>query len=64
MGDVEDVSRRKQLAIVAMNKLNNIWIRKDKIKQTLNVKLYKSLVKPILLYNSGTWGLTKKEEES
>ena len=64
LGDVEDVSRRKQLAIVAMNKLSNIWIRKDKIKQTLKVKLYKSLVKPILLYNSGTWGLTKKEEES
>ena len=50
--------------IVAINKLNNIWVRKDKIKQTLKVKLYKSLVKPIILYNSGTWGLTKKEEES
>ena len=36
------MSRRKELAIVAMNKLSNVWIRKDKIKQTLKVKLYKS----------------------
>ena len=47
--------------IVAMNKLNNIWVRNNKRKQTLKVKLYKSLVKPIILYNSGTWGLTKKK---
>ena len=60
LGDAEDVSRRKQLSIFALNNLNNIWIKKDKIKQALRVKLYKSLVKPILVHNSGTWGLTKK----
>ena len=36
---------------------------KEIIKQTLKVKLYKSLVKSILFYNSATWGLKKKEEE-
>ena len=43
--------------------MNNIWIRKDKIKQTLRLKLYKSIVKPILTYSSGTWSQTKKEED-
>ena len=63
LGDIEDVCRRKQLSIAALNKLQSIWIRKEKIKQALKIKLYKSLVKPVLVYNSGTWGLTRKEEE-
>ena len=56
-------ARRKQLSIAALYKLNDVWIRKDKIRQELRIKLYKSLIKPILLYNCGTWGLTKSEEE-
>ena len=64
IGDSEDLSRRKQLSIVSLNNLNNIWIRKDHIKQSLRIELYKSLIKPILTYNSGTWGLTKKEEDN
>ena len=63
LGDIEDVCRRKQLSIAALNKLQSIWIRKEKIKQALKIKLYKSLVKPVLVYNLGTWGLTRKEEE-
>ena len=62
-GFTEDTNRRKQLATAALNKMNNIWIRKDKIKQRLRLKLYKSIINPILLYNSGTWSPTKKEEE-
>ena len=63
LGVTEDINRRKQLATAALNKMNNIWIRKDKIKQGLRLKLYKAIIKPILLYNSGTWNPTKKEEE-
>ena len=63
LGDNEDVCRKKQLSTVALNKLQNVWTRKDKIKQALKIKLYKSLVKPVLVYNSGTWRLTRKEEE-
>ena len=62
IGVSEDVKRRKQLATAALIKLNHLWLRKDKIKQSLRLKLYKSLIKPILIYNSGTWSLTKKEE--
>ena len=63
LGDKEDVERRKRLSIVALNKLTNVWIRKDKIKTTTKVRLYKTLVKSVLIYNSGTWALTKAEEE-
>ena len=54
--DVKEIRQGKSI------KMNTIWIRKDKIKQTLRVKLYKAIVKPILLYNSGTWSPTRKEE--
>ena len=64
IGDAEDVTRRKSLSTVALNKLNNIWIRKDKIKQSTRIKLYNSLTKSILTYNCGIWGLTKSQEEA
>ena len=41
----------------------NIWITKDKIKQIQILKIYESIIMPILLYDSGTWSPTKKEEE-
>ena len=61
--DNKDVERRKQLANVALNKLNNVWIKGNKLKTSTKIKLYKSLVKSILLYNCGTWALTLTEEE-
>ena len=63
LGDSEDIVRRKQLAIVAFGNLNNIWIRKDKVRENLRIKLYNALVKPVLLYNCSTWGLTKVDEQ-
>ena len=64
LGDVEDIARRKQLSIVSLSDMNNVWIRNDHIKQELKLKLYQSLVKPVLTYNSGTWGLTKTQENN
>jgi len=61
LGDTEDIQRRKQLSIASMNRLNNIWFRKDHISEQLRLKLYRTLVKPVLLYNSSTWGMTQKE---
>ena len=61
--DDKDVGRRKQLATVALYKLNNVWIKGNKLKTSTKIKLYKSLVKSILLYNCGTWALTLTEEE-
>ena len=63
IGDTEDVQRRKLLASIALNKLKNIWIRNDRIKTKTKIKLYKSLVKSVLIYNCGTWALTRAEED-
>ena len=63
IGDEEDVTRRKSLSTVALNRLHTIWIRKDKIKQATRIKL-NSLTRSILTYNCGTWGLTKTQKES
>ena len=63
IGDDKDVERRKILSIAALSKLNAIWLRQDKIKLEIRLKLYKSLIKSILLYNCGTWGLTQNQEE-
>ena len=63
LGDQEDIKRRKHLATVAMSKLNKIWYSKGAIKLTTRLKLYKALVKSVLTYNCGTWGLTKKDEQ-
>ena len=64
LGDTEDVIRRKQLASAAMTKINKVWIRGRKIHIKKRLKMYNTLVKPILTYNSCTWGLTKNERES
>ena len=61
LGDTADIQRRKQLSIASMNRLNLIWIRKDHISEKLRLKLYRTLVKPVLMYNRSTWGLTQKE---
>ena len=63
LGDSEDIKRRKALSTVALNKLFNVWLRKDKIKLKTRIRLYKTLVKSVLLYNCGTWGITQAEED-
>ena len=62
LGDREDIARRKQLSTVSLRKLNSLWIRK-KAKVERRVKLYNSLVRSILLYNCGTWGMSKSDED-
>ena len=53
----------ERLATVALYKLNNVWIKGNKLKTSTKIKLCKSPVKSILLYNCGTWALTVTEEE-
>ena len=64
LGDQEDILRRKTLATAAMNKMDKVWVRNRNISIKKRLKLYNVLVKPILMYNSSTWGLTKKDMES
>lgn len=53
----EDMLRRKQLSTTAFHNLNNTWIRKIRIREHVLIKLCKTIVKPVLLYKSQTWGL-------
>ena len=64
LGLQEDLTNRKILATTSLQKLNNLWFEKTKISSALKVKVYKAIVKSILLYNCGTWGMTKTDEES
>ena len=64
LGDSEDMKERKRLASAALNDMSKIWLRGKKISLKKRVQLYNSLVKPILLYNCGTWGITKAEEKN
>ena len=61
LGEAEDVARRKQLANVAFRKLSTVWFRRSRISLPLRLRLYESFVVPVLIYNMGTWGLTKTE---
>ena len=59
-----DVTRRKALAAAAHKDMFKIWVRNEKISEHRLIRIYRALVEPILLYNCGSWALTKKEEES
>ena len=61
MGDAEDVTRRKQLAAVAFQRLWSLWVRKRHICEGLRLRLYNAFIVPVLTYNMGTWGLTPTE---
>ena len=43
-------------------KLQNVWVRGDKLKKKTKLKLYRALVKSVLTYNCSTWALTQAEE--
>ena len=55
LGCYEDMNRR------IFNTIKKIWYHR-KIRINKKLRLYKSTVKPILLYNSETYGLTKKDQ--
>ena len=40
-----------------------VWFRRSRISLPLRLRLYDSFVVPVLIYNMGTWGLTKAELE-
>ena len=62
LGDFEDMKRREQLSNNAMALVKRIW-KQSKVGIKRKVKIYKTLVKSVLTYNFGTWGLTKGETE-
>ena len=58
----EDIQRRKELATIAFAKNDVIWKKTWKTKVTTRIKLYETLVKRVLLYNCGTWGVSKDDQ--
>ena len=62
LGDREDIQRRKELATIARAKNDTIWKKNWKVKLATRIQLYKTLVKSVLLYNCGTWGVSKDDE--
>ena len=61
LGDVEDVTRRKQLAAVAFHRLWSVWVRKRNISDGLRLRLYNAFIVLVLTCNMGTCGLTPTE---
>jgi len=62
LGDREDMTNRKNLATVALNKLKSIWTR-SQVRLEKRLMMYRTLVKTILLYNSETWAMGLADEE-
>ena len=58
LGTEKDLERRKHLALLAMNKLNNIW-RSNKVGNGRKIRLFQCYVQSVLLYNCATWGACK-----
>ena len=58
--DDEDVERRMQLATVQFRALEKLWSRASFIKLKTRLHTYNALVKSVLIYNAGTWGLRKE----
>ena len=57
-----DFKTRKSLAWKACNKLNKIW--SSNLANNLRIKIFRTLVEPILLYGSETWTMTKAMSKS
>ena len=62
MCDQEDILRRKQLSTTALHNLKNNWTKKNRIREHVQLKHYKTIAKPVLMYNSQTWDLTVNDE--
>ena len=54
---IEDLSRRKMLAVTAFRSLTAKTTQyvSDRLRLRLRLRLYNAFVRPVLLYNGGTW---------
>src|SRR3989442_7212307 len=59
LGTKEDITRRKQLAMMSYNKYKNI-LESNKISLKFRIGLFNVYIASIFLYNSELWTLTKK----
>ena len=54
---VEDIKRRKKLALDAMSAFQEVW-RCNQTNRSLKISIFEALVKSIFLYNSDFWTMT------
>ena len=47
-----------KLARAAFDRMWKLWVNKKKLSESLRIRIYNAYVKPVLLYNCGTWGAT------
>lgn len=59
MDSHKDFKHRKALAWTASNRLDKIW--RSHLDNILKLRLFHTLIEPILLYGSETWTLTAKQ---
>ena len=62
LGDREDIQRRKELPTIALAKNGTIWKKNWKTKLAIRIRLMETLAKSVLLYNCGTWGMSKDDQ--
>ena len=53
LGDFQDMKRREQLSIITQASAKTLWMNK-KVNIQTKLKIYKSIIKPVLTYNFAT----------
>ena len=61
-GGEEDITQRINKARIAFRQLNKIW-NSSAFSNRTKIRLYNTLVKPVLLYNSETWRMTETSKK-
>ena len=57
------VSPTNSLRLPLSVPMSSLWLRRQHVSERLRLRLYNAFVRPVLLYNAGTWGLTGSETD-
>jgi len=63
LGEVENLSRRKMLAVTAFRSMWSLWLRRQHVSERLRLRLCNVIVRPVLLYYASTWGQKGSETD-
>ena len=63
LDEEEDLARRMALASSAFKSMYPSFVRRSHICLSRRLRIYNAFVLPVLLYNCGTWALTKVQAE-
>lgn len=64
LGEDNEIRRRKGIAMSAFTSLQRMWRRRHLVSEATRIKMYNSFIIPQLIFNCGTWALTKVQEEA